>query len=111
MYSQANVAVPSGSTSVNSQTGDAKMANRSDAVIIAAALIQSDQFTLADFDVMGQPIRHATGADRSAADLITQADEISRRDWRTVPALVSLRKLTDAICSALSEPTQLPKKP
>jgi hypothetical protein len=86
------------------------MANRSDAVIIAAALIQSGQFTLADFDVAGEPIRHATGADRSAADLMTQADVMSSRDWRTVPALISLRKLTDAICSALSEPMQLPKK-
>ena len=86
------------------------MADCSDTVIIAAALIQSGQFKLADFDNTGQPSRRVSPDESAAERFTTQAEVIGARDWRTVPALVALRKLTDVICRALSEPMQAPTK-
>jgi hypothetical protein len=75
------------------------MADYSDAVIIVAALIQSGQFKLVDSDTAGQPI---------IAERLPLADVIDASEWRTVPALIALRKLTDVICRALSEPMRPP---
>jgi hypothetical protein len=67
------------------------MVDYSDAVVIVAALIQSGQFKLVD----------SNRAERQAL-----ADVIDANDWRMVPALVALRKLTEQIHRALSEAIQ-----
>ena len=67
------------------------MVDYSDAVVIVAALIQSGQFKLVD----------SNRAERQAL-----ADVIDADDWRMVPALVALRKLTEQIHRALSEAMQ-----
>jgi hypothetical protein len=69
------------------------MVDYSDAVVIVAALIQSGQFKLVD----------SNRAERQAL-----ADVIDANDWRMVPALVALRKLTEQIHRALSEAMQPP---
>jgi hypothetical protein len=69
------------------------MVDYSDAVVIVAALIQSGQFTLVD-------------SNRSERQAL--ADVIDADDWRMVPAMVALRKLTEQIHRALSEPLQPP---
>jgi hypothetical protein len=74
------------------------MVDYSDAVIIVAALIQTGQFKLVDSDTAGQPII----AERGLANVIDASD------WRTVPALIALRKLTEQIHRALSEAIEPP---
>ena len=69
------------------------MVDYSDAVVIVAALIQSGQFKLVD----------SNRAERQAL-----ADVIDATDWRLVPALVALRKLTEQIRRALSEAMEPP---
>jgi hypothetical protein len=83
---------------------------------IAAALIQSGQIKLEWFDATGKPLeRQNEFTSRTECErFITQADVLGRPgfDWRTSPALLSLRKLTDAIRHALydtmSEPSVHP---
>jgi hypothetical protein len=74
--------------------------------MIAAALIQSGEFKLSDFDERGQPIN----GDES--DRRTQAERFRRQaailghpefDSFGSPALTSLRKLTNAIRRSLYE--------
>jgi hypothetical protein len=69
------------------------MVDYSDAVVIVAALIQSGQFKLVD----------SNRAERQAL-----ADVIDADDWRMVPAMVALRKLTEQIHRALSEALEPP---
>lgn len=79
---------------------------------IAAALIQSGQFKLEWFDATGKPLeRQNEFTSRTECErLITQADVLGRPgfDWRTSPALSSLRKLTDAIRHALYDTMSAP---
>jgi hypothetical protein len=69
------------------------MVDYSDAVVIVAALIQSGQFKLVD---------------SNRAEHQALSDVIDANDWRIVPALVALRKLTEQIHRALSEAVQSP---
>jgi hypothetical protein len=69
------------------------MVDYSDAVVIVAALIQSGQFKLVD----------SNRAERQALSDVIDAD-----DWRRVPAMVALRKLTEQIHRALSEAMEPP---
>ena len=69
------------------------MVDYSDAVVIVAALIQSGQFKLVD----------SNRAERQAL-----ADVIDADDWRRVPAMMALRKLTEQIHRALSEAMEPP---
>ena len=79
---------------------------------IAAALIQSGQFKLEWFDATGRPLEGQNEfTSRTACErFITQADVLGRPgfDWRTSPALSSLRKLTDAIRHALYDTLSAP---
>ena len=75
--------------------------------MIAAALIQSGQFKLSEFDERGQPIHGRTSDHRSQAErLIRQAQVLGDPDFDSFgsPALVSLRKLTNVIRRSLYEP-------
>ncbi len=80
---------------------------------IAAALIQSGQFKLEWFDAAGKPLerQNEVTSRLECERFITQADVLGRPgfDWRTSPALSSLRKLTDAIRHALYDPMSGPK--
>jgi hypothetical protein len=69
------------------------MVDYSDAVVIVAALIQSGQFKLVD---------------SNRAEHQALADVIDATDWRMVPAMVALRKLTEQIHRALSEAMEPP---
>jgi len=79
---------------------------------IAAPLIQSGQFKLKRFDAAGKPLeRQDEFTSRIECErFITQADVLGRPgfDWRTSPALSSLRKLTDAIRHALYDTMSAP---
>jgi hypothetical protein len=79
---------------------------------IAAALIQSGQFKLEGFDATGKPLepQNEFTSRTECERFITQADVLGRPgfDWRTSPALSSLRKLTDAIRHALSDTLSAP---
>jgi hypothetical protein len=81
--------------------------------VIAAALIQSGQFRLSEFDERGQPIKGRTSDHRSQAErLIRQAEVLGDPEFDAfaTPALIALRKLTNAIRRALYEPpTELPR--
>lgn len=75
--------------------------------IIAAALIQSGQFKLSEFDERGYPIHDRVSDHRSQAErLVRQAEVLSDPEVDSFgsPALTSLRKLTNAIRRALYEP-------
>jgi hypothetical protein len=78
--------------------------------MIAAALIQSGQFKLSDFNERGKPFTgdadHRTPAER----LMRQAHVLGDPEFDAFasPALTSLRKLTNAIRRALYE---LPSEP
>lgn len=75
--------------------------------IIAAALIQSGEFSLSRFDERGQPLRQPPGDNSSTADrLIRQAAVLGDPDfdWDETPALVALRRLTNTIRRALYDP-------
>jgi len=82
--------------------------------MIAAALIQSGQIKLSEFDERGEPIRgrvsdHHTQAER----FIQQAEVLGNPDFDSFasPALTSLRKMTNTIRRALSEaPTESPRR-
>jgi hypothetical protein len=82
--------------------------------IIAAALIQSGQFRLSDFDERGAPLRARPSDDQSAAErFIRQAATFSDPSFDAFesPALTSLRRLTNAIRRALYEgPGGLPPR-
>jgi hypothetical protein len=83
--------------------GDVDLAN----AIIAAALIQSGAFKLSAFDERGQPLRDGpTSAHSDAERLVQQAMTLGDpdSDWYDTPALMTLRKLTNAIRRALYEP-------
>ena len=74
--------------------------------VIAAALIQSGQFKLSDYDERGQPIRGgATSQLEQSARLMRQADTLGDPEFDSFgsPALTALRKLTNAIRRALYE--------
>lgn len=79
---------------------------------IAAALIQSGQFKLEWFDATGKPLERQNEftARTECERFITQADVLGRPgfDWRTSPALSSLRKLTDAMRHALYDTLSAP---
>jgi hypothetical protein len=75
--------------------------------MIAAALIQSGQFRLADFDERGRPIRGRVSDHRKQAErFIRQAEVLGDPGFDSFasPAFTSLRKLTNAIRRALYEP-------
>jgi hypothetical protein len=75
--------------------------------IIAAALIQSGQFKLSEFDERGQPIHGRVSDHRTQAErLIRQAEVLGDPafDAFGTPALSALRKLTNTIRRALYEP-------
>ncbi|HEV3140001.1 MAG TPA: hypothetical protein VGY57_05775 [Vicinamibacterales bacterium] len=59
-------------------------------VLIVAALIQSGEFKIAD-------------EDREKIRALKEDD-----NWRTIPALVDLRKLADGICRAATESLDAP---
>jgi hypothetical protein len=79
--------------------------------MIAAALIQSGQFRLSDFDERGEPL-HVPAPDRATEvqRLLQQAEVLGDPDFDSFasPALTSLRKLTNAIRRALYEPPTAP---
>jgi len=75
--------------------------------MIAAALIQSGQFKLSEFDERGQPIHGRVSDHRTQAErLIRQAEVFSDPAFDSFgsPALTSLRKMTNNIRRALYEP-------
>jgi hypothetical protein len=59
-------------------------------VMITAALIQSGHFTLTD-------------EDRDRIRALKEDD-----NWRTIPALVNLRRLADGVCRAATESADAP---
>ena len=74
--------------------------------MIAAALIQSGQFKLSDYDERGQPIRGQRGDERHDPErLLRQAETLCDPAFDSFgsPALTTLRKLTNAIRRALYE--------
>jgi hypothetical protein len=74
--------------------------------IIAAALIQSGQFKLSDFDDRGQPVRgRPTDEPTDTERLMLQAGLLGDPEFDSFgsPALTTLRKLTNAIRRALYE--------
>jgi hypothetical protein len=75
--------------------------------IIAAALIQSGQFKLSDYDEQGRPAPGAHPQNESAAAerLMRQAQTLGAPDFDSFgsPALTTLRKLTNAIRRSLYE--------
>jgi hypothetical protein len=76
--------------------------------IIAAALIQSGEFKLSAFDDRGRPIRGKLPDQPGPTERLTRQAEVLSDpdfDWSTAPALMTLRKLTNAIRRALYEPT------
>jgi hypothetical protein len=81
--------------------------------MIAAALIQSGQFKLSDYDERGQPIRGRQGNQPGDPErLMRQAQTLGDPDFDSFgsPALTTLRKLTNAIRRALYEgPASLPR--
>ena len=82
--------------------------------MIAAALIQSGQFKLSEFNERGEPIRGRESDHRSLAErFIRQAEVLGDPDFDSFasPALTSLRKLTNTIRRALYElPTEPPRR-
>jgi hypothetical protein len=75
--------------------------------MIAAALIQSGQFKLSEFDEKGHPIHGRVSDHRTQAErLIRQAEVLGDPAFDSFgsPALRSLRKLTNAIRRSLYEP-------
>jgi hypothetical protein len=81
--------------------------------MIAAALIQSGQFRLSDYDERGQLIRGRAGDERDNAErLLRQAQTLGDSEFDSFgsPALTTLRKLTNAIRRALYEgPGSVPR--
>jgi hypothetical protein len=81
--------------------------------MIAAALIQSGQFKLSDYDEQGQPIQGLSGNERKDAErLMRQAETLGNPEFDSFgsPALTTLRKLTNAIRRALYEgPASVPR--
>ncbi len=80
--------------------------------MIAAALIQSGQFKLSEFDEQGQPIHGRVSDHRSPAErLIRQAVVLGDPAFDSfgTPALMALRKLTNAIRRALYESPSTPR--
>lgn len=74
--------------------------------VIAAALIQSGQFKLSDYDERGRPLGdHAVSDARHADRLMRQAETFGNPEFDSFgsPALTTLRKLTNAIRRALYE--------
>lgn len=81
--------------------------------VIAAALIQSGQFKLSNYDEQGRPIRGDHGSDTDGAErLMRMAETFGDPEFDSfgTPALTSLRKLTNAIRRALYEaPVSVPR--
>jgi hypothetical protein len=81
--------------------------------MIAAALIQSGQFKLSDYDEQGQPIRGGSGNQSGDPErLMRQARTLGDPEFDAFgsPALTTLRKLTNAIRRALYEgPAGVPR--
>jgi hypothetical protein len=82
--------------------------------MIAAALIQSGQFKLSEFNERGEPIHGRDSDHRTQAErLMRQAEVLGDPDFDSFssPALTSLRKLTNAIRRALYELPAQPSHP
>jgi hypothetical protein len=81
--------------------------------MIAAALIQSGQFKLSEFNERGEAIHGRESDHRSPAErFMRQAEVLGDPDFDSFasPALTSLRKMTNAIRRALYElPSQPPR--
>jgi hypothetical protein len=74
--------------------------------VIAAALIQSGQFKLSNYDEQGRPMRGDHGSDADGAErLMRMAENFANPEFDAFasPALTTLRKLTNAIRRALYE--------
>jgi hypothetical protein len=74
--------------------------------VIAAALIQSGQFKLSDYDEQGRPLRGPRGDGAGDAERLMRLAETfgdPEFDSFASPALTTLRKLTNAIRRALYE--------